>query len=85
MLSDELAPALFRAILDVFPVLGPLLTPFESPTAAQASFWLKAIFGLWGWAHVFSLIRPQRQVLNNLALLGLGDGTNQSRVFRSLF
>jgi hypothetical protein len=57
MLSDELAPALFRAILDVFPVLGPLLTPFESPTAARASFWLKAVFGLWGWTHGSSLIR----------------------------
>jgi hypothetical protein len=57
--SDELAPALFRTILDVFPVLGPLLAPLESPTAAQASFWLKAVFGLWGWTHGSSLIRPQ--------------------------
>ena len=46
--SDELAPALFRAILNVFPVLGPLLAPLKSPTAAQTSFWLKAVFGLWG-------------------------------------
>ena len=57
--SDELAPALFRAILNVLPVLGPLLTPLESSTAAQASFWLKAVFGLWGWTHDSSLIRPQ--------------------------
>ncbi len=60
MLSDELAPTLIRAILDVFPVLGPLLTPLESATAAQASFWLKAVFGLWGWTHGSSLIRPMR-------------------------
>jgi hypothetical protein len=59
MLSDELAPTLFRAILDVFPVLSPLLTPLKSPTAAQAIFWLKAVFGLWGWTHGSSLIRPQ--------------------------
>jgi hypothetical protein len=57
--SDDLAPALFRAVLYVFPVLGPLLAPLESPTAAQASFWLKAVFGLWGWTHGSSLIRPQ--------------------------
>jgi hypothetical protein len=63
--SDDLAPALLRAILDVFPVLGPLLTPLKSPTAAQASFWLKAVFDLWGWTHGSSLIRPQRQVLDN--------------------
>jgi hypothetical protein len=63
--SDELAPALFRAILNVFPVLGPLLAPLKSPTAAQASFWLKAVFDLWGWTHGSSLIRPQRQVLDN--------------------
>jgi hypothetical protein len=58
--SDELAPALFRTVLDVFPVLGPLLTPFKSPTAAQASFWRKAVFGLWGWTHGSSLIRLTR-------------------------
>ena len=63
--SDDLAPALLRAILDVFPVLGPLLSPLKSPTAAQASFWLKAVFDLWGWTHDSSLIRPQRQVLDN--------------------
>jgi len=61
--SDELAPALFRAILDVFPVLGPLLAPLKSPTAAQASFWLKAVFCLWGWTHGSSLIRPIRFVI----------------------
>ena len=63
--SDELAPALFRAILDVFPVLGPLFTPFKSSTAAQASFWLKAVFGLWGWTHGSSLIRAQGRLLDN--------------------
>ena len=57
--SDDLAPALFRAVLYVFPVLGPLLPPLKSPTAAQASFWLKAVFSLWGWTHGSSLIRPQ--------------------------
>ena len=63
--SDELAPALFRAILNVLPVLGPLLAPLKSPTAAQASFWLKAVFGLWGWTHGSSLIRPQGRLLDN--------------------
>jgi hypothetical protein len=63
--SDDLAPALFRAILDVFPVLGPLLSPLKSPTAANADLWLEAILGLWGWTHDSSLIRPQRQVLDN--------------------
>jgi hypothetical protein len=63
--SDDLTPALLRAILDVFPVLGPLLSPLKSPTAAQACFWLKAVFGLWGWTHGSSLIRPQREVLDN--------------------
>jgi hypothetical protein len=48
---DDLTPALFRAILDVFPVLGPLLSPLKSPTAANADLWLEAILGLWGWAH----------------------------------
>jgi hypothetical protein len=57
--SDDLAPALLRAIPDVFPVLSPLLPPLKSPTAAQASFWLKAVFSLWGWTHGSSLIRPQ--------------------------
>jgi hypothetical protein len=46
--SDELAPALFRTILYVFPVLGPLLAPLESPATAHANLWLKAVFGLWG-------------------------------------
>jgi hypothetical protein len=46
--SDNLAPALFRAILDVFPVLGPFLAPLESPTATNTSLWLEAIFGLGG-------------------------------------
>jgi hypothetical protein len=55
--SDELAPALLRAILYVFPILGPLLTPLESPTAAHADLRLKTVFGLWGWAHGSSLIR----------------------------
>ena len=45
--SDDLAPALFRTILDVFPVLSPFLAPLESPTAANADLWLKAVFGLW--------------------------------------
>jgi hypothetical protein len=63
--SDKLAPALFRAILDVFPVLGPLLSPLKSPTAANADLWLEAVLGLWGGAHYSSLIRPQRQVLDN--------------------
>jgi hypothetical protein len=56
--SDNLAPALFRAILDVFPVLGPLLAPFESPTASKADLGLKTVLGLWGWTHDSSLIRP---------------------------
>jgi hypothetical protein len=56
--SDDLALALLRAILDVFPVLGPLLAPLKSPTAARTNLGLKAIFCLWGWAHVSSLIRP---------------------------
>ena len=58
--SDELAPALLGAILDVFPVLGPLLPPLESPTAANADLWLKAVFSLWGGAHGSSLIRLKR-------------------------
>jgi len=63
--SDDLAPALLRAILYVVPVLGPLLAPLKSPTAANADLWLEAVFGLWGWTHDSSLIRPQRQVLDN--------------------
>jgi hypothetical protein len=58
--SDELAPALFRAILYVFPVLGPLLTPLKSPNAANADLGLKTVFGLWGWTHGSSLIRLMR-------------------------
>ena len=57
--SDELAPALFRAILDVFPVLGPLLAPLKSPTAANTNLWFEAVFGLWGWTHDSSLIRQE--------------------------
>jgi hypothetical protein len=57
--SDDLAPALLRAILDVFPVLGPLLSPLESPTAANADLGLKAILGLWCRTHDSSLIRPK--------------------------
>jgi hypothetical protein len=57
--SDDLAPALFRAILDVFPVLGPLLAPLESPATAHTNLWLKAVFGLWGWTHDSSLIRAK--------------------------
>ncbi len=57
--SDDLAPALFRAILDVFPILGPLLSPLKSPTAAKADLWLEAILGLWGWAHYSSLMRHE--------------------------
>jgi hypothetical protein len=55
--SDDLAPALFRAILDVFPVPGPLLTPLESPATAHTDLWLEAVFGLWGWTHGSSLMR----------------------------
>jgi hypothetical protein len=58
--SDELAPALLRAILDVFPVFGPLLTPLESSTTAHTNLRLKTVFGLWGWAHGSSLIRLKR-------------------------
>ena len=58
--SDELAPALFRAILDVFPVLGPLLAPLKSPATARTDLRLKAIFSLWGWTHDSSLMRPKR-------------------------
>jgi hypothetical protein len=45
--SDDLTPTLFRTILHVFPVLGPLLAPLESSTATNADFWLEAILGLW--------------------------------------
>jgi hypothetical protein len=57
--SDDLAPALLRAILDVFPVLGPLLSPLESPAAASTDLWLKTVFSLWGRTHDSSLIRPK--------------------------
>ena len=57
--SDDLAPALLRAILDVFPVPGPLLSPLESPTAASTNLWLKTVLGLWGRTHGSSLIRPK--------------------------
>ena len=57
--SDDLAPALLRAILDVFPVLGPLLAPLESPATSHAHLWLEAVFGLWGWTHVSSLMRRE--------------------------
>ena len=57
--SDDLAPALLRAILHVFPVLGPLLAPLESSTAAHTDPRLKAVFGLWGWTHGSSLMKPQ--------------------------
>ena len=63
--SDKLAPALIRAVLDVFPVLGPLLAPLESPATAHTNLRLKAIFGLWGRTHDSSLIRPKRQLLDN--------------------
>jgi hypothetical protein len=57
--SDNLAPALFRAILHVFPVLGPLLAPLKSPATSHAYLWLEAVFGLWGWTHGSSLMRPE--------------------------
>ena len=63
--SDKLAPALIRAVLDVFPVFGPLLAPLESPTTAQTNLWLEAVFGLWGFTHDSSLIRPKKQLLDN--------------------
>ena len=56
--SDDLALALLRAILDVFPVLGPLLSPLESPAAASTDFWFEAVFRLWSRTHASSLIRP---------------------------
>jgi hypothetical protein len=59
ILSNDLAPALFRAILDVFPVFGPLLAPLESPTTTSTDLWLEAVLGLWGRAHASSLIRPE--------------------------
>ena len=62
--SDELAPALFRAVLHVFPVLGPLLAPLKSPATAHTDLRLKAVLGLWGWTHDSSLMRPKRQVLD---------------------
>jgi hypothetical protein len=63
--SDDLALALLRAILDVFPVLGPLLAPLETPATAQTNLWLEAVFGLWGFTHDSSLIRPKKQLLDN--------------------
>ena len=63
--SDKLAPALFRTVLDVFPVLGPLLAPLESPATAQTNLRLKAVFDPWGFTHDSSLIRPKRQLLDN--------------------
>jgi hypothetical protein len=57
---DDLTPALFRAILDVFPVFGPLLTPLESPTTAHTYLWLEAVFDFRSRAHASSLIRPER-------------------------
>jgi hypothetical protein len=65
ILRNDLAPALFRAVLDVFPVLGPLLAPLESPTTTSTDIWLEAIFDFWSWAHVSSLIRQKRQLLDN--------------------
>jgi hypothetical protein len=63
--SDELAPALIRAVLDVFPILGPLLAPLESPATAHTNLWLEAVFNSWGFTHDSSLIRPKRQLLDN--------------------
>jgi hypothetical protein len=63
--SDDLTPALFRTILYVLPVFGPLLAPFESPATPQANLGFKTIFGLWGWAHGSSLVLLKRQVLND--------------------
>jgi hypothetical protein len=65
ILSNDLAPALFRAILDVYPVFGPLLAPLESPTTTNTYLWLEAVFCLWGWTHASSLIRQKRQLLDN--------------------
>jgi hypothetical protein len=64
--SDELAPALFRAILNVFPIFGPLLAPLESPATAHTNLRLKAVFGLWCWTHDSSLIRQEHRVLVRL-------------------
>jgi hypothetical protein len=49
--SDDLAPALIRAILNVFPVFGPLLAPLKSSTASSTHFRLETVLSLWGWAH----------------------------------
>jgi hypothetical protein len=65
ILRNDLAPALFRAILDVFPVLGPFFAPLETPATAQTNLWLEAVFGLWGFTHDSSLIRPKKQLLDN--------------------
>jgi hypothetical protein len=59
ILRNDLAPALFRAVLDVFPVLGPLLAPLESPTTTSTDLWLEAIFDFGSWTHASSLIRPE--------------------------
>jgi hypothetical protein len=50
-----LAPALFGAILNAWPVLGPLLAPFKLQTAALAYFGFKPIFGLGYWWHGLTL------------------------------
>jgi hypothetical protein len=63
--SDNLAPTLIRAILEVFPVLGPFLAPLKSPTATNTNLWLKTVFCLWGRTHDSSLIRPKGQELDN--------------------
>ena len=65
ILRNDLAPALFRAVLDVFPVLGPLLAPLESPTTTSTDLWLEAIFDFGSWTHASSLIRQKRQLLDN--------------------
>jgi len=72
--SDNLAPALIRAILDIFPVLSPLFPPLKSPAATNTDLRLNAVFGLWGWAHGSSLIRLKRQVLDYASEL---QGNNQ--------
>ena len=59
ILRNDLAPALFRAILDVFPVLGPLFAPLETPATAHTYLWLEAVFDFRSRAHASSLIRPE--------------------------
>jgi hypothetical protein len=46
--SDKLAPALIRAVLDVFPVFGPFFTPLESSATAHTQLRLEAIFDFGG-------------------------------------